>query len=255
MGYFIIGSDKLNIDICNRMKKTVFLLIIFFVIENCHAQLFSKKRVLNNENFDKPALSWGYFLGMNNYDYNFDYVSDTYDIQTEKTFGFNVGLIGNLRISDYFDLRFEPGLVMSNRNLLYNPLSFNQTDFLENIHKREIKSTYIHFPLILKVSAKRLNNFKPYVLAGISTAINLSSKENSVNDNSLGQFRTKKNVFFYEVGFGIDLYLEWFKFSPSIRGVFAISDEHVPDNDIVSPWTNNIEFMKTSGILINFTFQ
>ena len=255
MGYFIIGSDKLNIDICNRMKKIVFLLILFFVIENCHAQLFSKKRVLNNENFDKPALSWGYFLGMNNYDYNFDYVSDTYDIQTEKTFGFNVGLIGNLRISDYFDLRFEPGLVMSNRNLLYNPLSFNQTDFLENIHKREIKSTYIHFPLILKVSAKRLNNFKPYVLAGISTAINLSSKENSVNDNSLGQFRTKKNVFFYEVGFGIDLYLEWFKFSPSIRGVFAISDEHVPDNDIVSPWTNNIEFMKTSGILINFTFQ
>ena len=144
---------------------------------------------------------------------------------------------------------------MSNRNLIYNPLSFNQTDFLENIHKREIKSTYIHFPLILKVSAKRLNNFKPYVLAGISTALNLSSKENSVNDNSLGQFRTKKNVFFYEVGFGIDLYLEWFKFSPSIRGVFAISDEHVPDNDIVSPWTNNIEFMKTSGILINFTFQ
>ena len=255
MGYFIIGSDKLNIDICNRMKKIVFLLILFFVIENCHAQLFSKKRVLNNENFDKPALSWGYFLGMNNYDYNFDYVSDTHDIQTEKTFGFNVGLIGNFRISDYFDLRFEPGLVMSNRNLLYNPLSFNQTDFLENIHKREIKSTYIHFPLILKVSAKRLNNFKPYVLAGISTAINLSSKENSVNDNSLGQFRTKKNVFFYEVGFGIDLYLEWFKFSPSIRGVFAISDEHVPDNDIVSPWTNNIEFMKTSGILINFTFQ
>ena len=85
MGYFIIGSDKLNIDICNRMKKIVFLLIFFFVIENCHAQLFSKKRVLNNENFDKPALSWGYFLGMNNYDYNFDYVSDTYDIQTEKT--------------------------------------------------------------------------------------------------------------------------------------------------------------------------
>ena len=229
--------------------------MLFFIIHNCNAQLFSKKRVLNNENFDKPALSWGYFLGMNNYDYNFDYVSDTYDIQTEKTFGFNVGLIGNFRISDYFDLRFEPGLVMSNRNLLYNPLSFNQTEFQENLHKREIKSTYIHFPLILKVSAKRLNNFKPYVLAGISTAINLSSKENSVNDNSLGQFRTKGNVFFYELGFGVDFYLEWFKFSPSIRGVFALSDEHVPDNDLASPWTNNIEFMKTSGILINFTFQ
>ena len=65
----------------------------------------------------------------------------------------------------------------------------------------------------------------------------------------------KENVFFYELGFGIDIYLEWFKFSPSVRGVFALSDEHVADNDINSPWTNNIKFMKTSGILINFTFQ
>ena len=237
------------------MRKILLILTLFVVTENCYAQLFTKKRVLNNENFDKPSLSWGYFLGVNNYDYNFDYVSDTFDIQTEKSFGFNVGLIGNFRISDFFDIRFEPGLVMSNRNLIYDPLSFNQTEFQENIHKREIKSTYIHLPVLLKISTKRVNNIKPYILGGVSTALNLSSKEKSVNDNSLGEFRTKRNVFFYELGFGIDLYLEWFKFSPSIRGVFAMSDEHVPDNDIISPWTNNIKFMKTSGILINFTFQ
>ena len=75
---------------------------------------------MNNENFDKPKLSWGYYLGSNSFDYNFDYKSDLYDIQTEKNTGFNVGLIGNFRISDFFDLRFEPGLVMSNRNLIYN---------------------------------------------------------------------------------------------------------------------------------------
>ena len=237
------------------MKSILSFIFASLTIFQIEAQLFTKERVLNNENFDKPSLSWGYFLGMNNYDYNFDYVSDTFDIQTEKSFGFNVGLIGNFRISDFFDIRFEPGLVMSNRNLIYDPLSFNQTDFQENIHKREIKSTYIHLPILLKISTKRVNNIKPYILAGVSTALNLSSKEKSVNDNSLGEFRTKRNVFFYELGFGIDLYLEWFKFSPSIRGVFAMSDEHVPDNDIISPWTNNIKFMKTSGILINFTFQ
>ena len=135
-------------------------------------------------------------------------------------------------------------------------LNNEDSDYKDLISKlREIKSTYIHFPILLKISSKRVNNFKPYLLGGVSTAINLSSKEKSVNDNSLGEFRTKKNVFFYELGFGIDLYLEWFKFSPSIRGIFAISDEHVDDNDPLSPWTSNIEFMKTSGILINFTFQ
>ena len=237
------------------MRLIILFISIFLISSEGHAQLFTKKKVINNENFDKPQLSWGYFLGINNYDYNFDYISDTYDIQTEKTFGFNVGLIGNIRISDFFDVRFEPGLVMSNRNLIFNPVQFGDIDFNQNLHFREIKSTYVHFPLLLKISSKRVNNFKPFLLAGVSTALNLSSKENNVDDNSLGQFRTKKNVFFYELGFGIDLYLEWFKFSPSIRGVFAFSDEHVDDNDPLSPWTSNIDFMKTSGILINFTFQ
>ena len=237
------------------MRSIILLISLFFVFQIGYSQLFTKKKVLNNENFDKPKLSWGYFLGMNNYDYNFDYNYDLSDIQTEKSFGFNVGLIGNLRLSDYFDFRIEPGLIMSNRSLIYNPEEFGEIEFNINKHKRDIKSTYIHLPLILKISTKRLNNFKPYLLGGVSTAINLSSREKSVDDNSSGQFRTKKNVFFYELGFGIDFYLEWFKFSPSIRGVFALSDEHVDDNDPLSPWTNNIKFMKTSGIIINFTFQ
>ena len=177
------------------------------------------------------------------------------DIQTEKSFGFNVGLIGNVRINDYLDFRFEPGLVMSKRSLIYDPTNFNETEFNSIQHQRDIKSTYIHFPLLLKISTKRVNNIKPYITGGFSAAINLSSKEKSLDDNNLGQFRMKKNTFFYELGFGIDFYLEWFKFSPSIRGIFAISDELVPDEDPLSPWTSNIEFMKTSGIVLNFTFQ
>lgn len=237
------------------MKKVLFILIFLFSVNIGYSQLFTKKKVLNNENFDKPSISWGYFLGLNNYDFNFDYKNDLEDIQTEKSFGFNVGLIGNVRINDYLDFRFEPGLVMSKRSLIYDPTNFNDTEFNPIQHQRDIKSTYIHFPLLLKISTKRVNNIKPYITGGFSAAINLSSKEKSLDDNNLGQFRMKKNTFFYELGFGIDFYLEWFKFSPSIRGIFAISDELVPDEDPLSPWTSNIEFMKTSGIVLNFTFQ
>ena len=237
------------------MKKAVLILIYILSINIASSQLFTKEKLSNNENFDKAKISWGYYLGVNSYDFNFDYQQDLSDVQVEKTTGFNVGLIANLRINDFFDLRFEPGLIMSNRNLSYNPNDFGDSEFLENNHLREVKSTYIHFPLLLKISTKRLNNFKPFVTTGVSTAINLSSNEKNLADNSSGQFRTKKNMFFYELGFGIDLYLEWFKFTPSIRGVFAISDELIRDDDPLSPWTGNINFMKTSGVLINFTFQ
>ena len=68
-------------------------------------------------------------------------------------------------------------------------------------------------------------------------------------------FRVKRWVQSYEMGFGIDFYTEYFKFSPSIRGVFGLNDELVRDNDPNSPWTGNIESMKTRGVFINFTFH
>jgi len=51
------------------------------------------------------------------------------------------------------------------------------------------------------------------------------------------------------------MYTEFFKFTPSIRGVFAITDELIPDNDPNSPWTGNINAIRTRGIFVNFTFE
>ena len=152
-----------------------------------------------------------------------------------------MGLLSNLRINDYLDLRLEPGLIITQRELQYNASFFDPSYPPEPKDLvREIKSTYVHFPLLLKVSTKRLNNFKPFIIGGLSTAINLSSNQENPNDNNSGEFRTKKIMSFYEMGFGIDFYFEWFKFSPSLRGVFAINDELIRDNDADSPWTGSI---------------
>jgi hypothetical protein len=85
--------------------------------------------------------------------------------------------------------------------------------------------------------------------------LNLSSNSKSTDDNSNNRFRMIQWTNFYEVGLGIDLYLEYFKFSPSIRGVFSLNDELIRDNDPNSPWTSSVESMKTRGIFINFTFH
>ncbi|WP_412984134.1 porin family protein [Pontimicrobium sp. IMCC45349] len=237
------------------MKKVVLLIAFIVIASSANAQLFSKERIKNNENFDKPKFSWGYYLGFNSYDFNFDYEQDLKDIQVTKTLGFNVGLIGNMRINDYIDLRLEPGLVISKRELNYDPSYFNGMEYNASDLFREVRSTYIHVPLLVKFSTKRVNNIKPFVVGGISTALNLSSNQDNPDDNSVGQFRAKKSTLFYEVGFGIDLYLFWFKFTPSIRGVFSFNDEIVRDFDPNSPWTSNVTSMKTRGVFLNFTFQ
>jgi len=232
------------------MRRFFFLLILLFLIKGQALQAqFNEKPILNLENEDKALLNWGYFLGFNQYDFKFNYKNDLQDILVNKTIGFNVGLIGEVRLHEFLDLRFEPGLYYGSRTLGFPGFSE------ENDAIREVKSTYINFPLLLKVSTKRLGNWKPYLVGGVSASMNLGSNEASLDDNSSGTFRMKKQVFNYELGFGIDFYTEYFKFSPSIRGVFAITDELIPDNDPSSPWTGNIDALRSRGVFVNFTFE
>lgn len=238
------------------MKKILVFLTFLIAFQSATAQLFTKEKVANNiDNLDQKFLSWGYFLGFNQYDFKFDYEENLDDILVDNTFGFHLGLIGDMRINNYMNLRLEPGVFFTTRSLMYNESYFAGTEYNDSDLLREVKSTYIHIPLLLKVSTKRINNFKPFIIGGFSTALNLSSNQDNPDDNSSGEFRMKKNTYFYEIGFGIDLYLLYFKFTPSIRGVFAINDEIVRDADPNSPWTGNVAKMQTRGIFINFTFQ
>ncbi|MEM7186975.1 MAG: porin family protein [Bacteroidota bacterium] len=235
------------------MKKVFCILGLLIVAQSAQAQLFSKERLSNLETFDNRFLSWGYFLGFNSYDFKIEYERQNTDLNTDilvqSQSGFNVGLIGDMRVNRYMNLRIEPGLYFTQRTL-------NFPNFIEERDAvREVKSTYIHVPLLMKFSTKRLNNFKPFIVAGVSRSFNLSSNESNPEDNNEGQFRMTNGTSYFELGFGIDFYLFYFKFSPSIRGVFATSDELVPDDDPNSPWTSNIGSLKTRGIFVNFTFQ
>lgn len=236
------------------MKNLFALLTFVFLGQSAQAQFFSflnKEKLANLENFDKQRFSWGYTLGLNSYDFKFEYEEDLVhaEILVDKSSGFNVGLIGDLRINEYFNLRLEPMLTFTQRDLHFSQFEEDHNSL------RSVKSTYIHVPLLLKVSTKRLNNFKPFIVGGFSTSFNLSANEDHPEDNSFGRFRMTENTMYYELGFGIDFYLYFFKFTPSIRGVFALNDELVRDFDPDSPYTSNITSMKTRGVFINFTFQ
>jgi hypothetical protein len=234
------------------MKKLFYSLVLVYSLQ-LNAQttgIFSSDPIVNLENFDKQKVYFGYFLGFNTYDFKIDYINTpTKDISVSTSTGFSVGIVGDLRLQEYINLRLEPGLYYTQRNLYYSGFT-RQIDA-----EREIRSTYINFPLLLKFSSKRTGNIRPYLVGGVSATLNLASNSKSTDDNYQQKFRLKPWTQNYEIGFGVDLYLEYFKFSPSIRGVFGLNDELIRDNNPNSPWTGNIDAMKTRGIFVNFTFH
>ncbi|MDO4881347.1 MAG: porin family protein [Capnocytophaga sp.] len=233
------------------MKKILILFFIFIT------NFISAQPIVNLEYFDNNKLQWGYYFGLNTMDFKYKYNefdyntanTNLFDAQTKKTTGFNVGLTGDIRLIEHLNLRFEPGLVYNKREV-YFPGFEKDTDKI-----REVNSTYIYMPLLIKYGTKRWYNVKPYITGGASMVINLSSNHKLNVDNSENKFRTVQNVFFYELGFGIDFYTPHFRFSPSIRGLFSINNELIPDKDPNSRWTGNLKGIFTRGFMINLTFE
>ena len=230
----------------------------FLAFSFCMLFIFSgfsqTEKVQYLPDFDKKLYHFGFYLGLNKNDFKVDLQPSTIlnpDIRVQPTTGFNVGLIADLRLHKNINLRFEPGLISNSKTITFNHL----TGARDSI--REIGSTYLHLPLIFKFSTNRYNNMRPYLLAGISYDYNFSSNQKNADDNFSGEFRMKTSNFMYELGIGVDFYLYFFKFSPSIRGVFALNNEIVRDNasNGPSPWTSPVNFLGTRGIFINFAFE
>ncbi len=240
--------------------KRAFLCIIcvFLCISTLIAQ--KKERVEYLPNFDKKQLHFGYYLGLNqkSFKVNFNDSPSSLNggtdnlVSVEESIGFNIGLVVDYKLNENLNIRFEPGLSSNTKTLTFN------NPFIPNTDKdriREVPGTYFRMPLLLKFSTNRLDNMRAFVIGGVSYDYNFSSNQDNTDDNFQGEFRMKKSNFMYEVGVGVDLYLFYFKFSPSIRGIFAINNEIVPDSNAASPWTAPINYFGTRGVFINFTFE
>lgn len=230
------------------MKKVIFFLICLISIES----FAQRARVDNIPLFDKRRLHYGFYLGLNQNDFKIDYRPSNFpdaNITVQPEVGFNVGLIADLRLHKNINLRFEPGLVSNTKTLYFNHLQTARDSV------REVGTTYMHLPLVFKFSTNRYKNIRPYLIAGVSYDHNFSSNQDNTDDNFSGEFRMQTSNWMYEVGIGIDIYLYYFKFSPSIRGVFAMNREIIDDSRANSPWTDPINTFATRGIFINFAFE
>jgi len=215
-----------------------------------------KRRNIDNlPTFDDPKIHYGFYLGINQNDFKINYRPSNFPntiVEIKPTLGFNVGLIADFRVHKNVNLRFEPGLISNSKTIYFN---YSPSLSTERDSIREIGSTYMHLPLVLKLSSDRWNNVRPYVLAGVSYDHNFSSNQENSDDNFSGEFRMKTSNFMYELGVGVDIYLSFFKFSPSIRGVFAMNRELIDDNNSNSPWTSPINIFSTRGVFLNFSFE
>jgi hypothetical protein len=238
-----------------KINKSLLILLITLISVNAFAQ---QRKVNQLPSFDKHEIHWGFYLGWNSSDYRLTYKESIFpntSLKLDSKTGFNIGLIADMKINEHFSLRLEPGLI-SNGSTLYF-IDNDNLGVFENNSSTQIESTFLHIPILIKYSAFRLNNVRPYLIGGFSYDYNFSSNQDNKDDNFSGQFRMQTHNFMYELGFGFDFYFHYFKFSPSIRGQFAMTNEIYYDNPTngPSPWTDPIASMATRSLFIKLAFE
>ena len=247
------------------MKRTLLMLILCLTALMAMAQ---ERKVQNKPYTDLRPLHLGILVGMNLQDIELENVGPQTILQEDGTTktqtivcdddkwnaGFSVGVLADLRLSKHLNLRFTPTMHFGAKHLtFYNMTELNAEGRLLEM-TQDMKSTYISFPVDLKFSAERWNNYRPYVIAGVNQLVNLTSK----NQDFLQLKRTDTMI---EVGLGCDLYLPFFKLIPELKFCYSLTNalDRGHANKLQDTnkrmYANAVRSAQTKMIVLTFYFE
>lgn len=161
--------------------------------------------------------------------------------------GFSVGVIGDLYLNPYFNLRLTPTIHFGDKKFIFREQSTGE-EFTTNT-----RSTYLSFPLDIKYTALRLNNYRPYLIGGIYGSFDLGRKK----DNPI---LLKGTDFGLEFGIGCDIYLPFFKLCPELKFCFGLLDllekdrASLNDRDLIK-YTDALSKATSRMVVLTFNFE
>ncbi len=218
----------------------------------------------NLPKFYKQHIHFGFSIGINHTDFrihaqpnsklyknlydSINYPKDTLTlnyITSKPETGFNLGIICDTRLHEYLRLRFLPNIAFGSRQLIY---SFVGTDTFDV--KKKVESTFINFPLDLKLQSKRIGNFGAYIVGGGNYSIDLASQKDQKADDQV--VRLRSSDWYYEAGGGMDFYMPYFKFSIEAKLMVGLRNILIQDNRL---FTKPIDKLNSHIFLFSFTFE
>ena len=212
--------------------KRIILLTIICILKSL-LTVAQERTVENRPYTDLRPFHFGVLVGTHLQDLEFNNVGPTTYIDADGNkqegyvsvdqdrwdAGFTVGVLGEFRLSNSFQVRIAPAMYFGTHHLTYH--NFKKTDGIGNPikQKQEMKTAYISSAFDLIFSAKRFNNHRPYIMLGLNPMMNLSSKSDDY-------IKLKKTDLFLEVGVGCDFYLPFFKLRPELKFMYGITNSY-----------------------------
>jgi hypothetical protein len=231
-----------------RSGKVLLSILLCFVA----LPSFAQRPLLNMPDHDEKQYYFGITFGLNFSVHQIQYTSDFANTDTFKSIqphwrpGFNLGLMGNLRLTNFVDLRFVPSLAFAEKRL-----TFQYGIPTDSVSDRSVESIYMHFPLQLKFKSDRMNNFRFYAIVGGKFDYDLASNARSRRTDEF--LKISPSDFGLELGFGFEFYNPNFIFSPEIKISQGLGNQLFYDAAL--PLSNAIHSLRTRMIVISIHLE
>lgn len=222
---------------------------------------FRGPKIPNTPLYDSRLFHFGFSLGVNmmNFsvktDKNLGFDGDTLlGIRHGFQPGFSVGVVTDLRMGRYFNLRFIPTFSMGQRSITYKTHLPGQG--IRNDTK-QMESIMVFLPLEVKWKAARMVNNRPYVTAGFQYTLDMASrkikKKSSEEEPDEYKMKLDRHDVGVTVGVGWDFFLPYNnKIALELKLYFGLLNLLVPDNNI---YTDRINSLTSRMLQINLTFE
>ncbi|MEM9837239.1 MAG: outer membrane beta-barrel protein [Bacteroidota bacterium] len=145
--------------------------------------------------------------------------------------GFNLGIITNLKIGQYFDFRFLPTLSFAERNLNYTAGARRVRE-----RQRTVESVFVELPFHFRYKSAPYKDKRLFLIAGIKYNFDVASESRARQADQL--VKISPHDFQLEYGAGIQFFFPYFIFSPEFKishgiGNTLIFNPNLPESTVL----------------------
>ncbi len=235
------------------MKKILCLIVL---VLSFMGVAFSQTAPPNMPHYDGKIAHFGISFGYNQFYSNMiekefrPYQDTIMGFNSDRNSGFQLMFVTDLRLLNFLNLRFTPGVTFGDRRL--NFYEYNRDgEFI--VKSTSLEAIYVEMPLEFKIRSKRWHDMRPYLIAGGKYAYDLGSiKRKKANPNDV-MLKIDNSEIFYTLGAGVDFYLPYFKFGVEIKTSYGLTNILLPEHHTM--YSDVLDKIRTQVFYINLTFE
>lgn len=216
-------------------KKLILSIFFLSFLVSLNAQ--TSRGNYNFLGFEQKPYFFGITLASNTADYQIFYSKNFIlndSIRRAESItgpGFNLGIVSNLKVGNYFDFRFLPTLSFAERNINYaSPKDVREP------YTRRIESVFVEFPFHVRYKSAPYRDKRAFVIAGVKYAFDVASDSRARQANEL--VKVSPTDFTIEYGAGVQFFMPFFIFSPEFKvsrgiGNILIYDDNLEQSTVI----------------------